>query len=103
MTVFSISLEARAPEANHLRAYHVTVAQDLLGDWLIDVAFGRIGRANQQRRYVARDRDAAIRQLKACLQRRVSAPKRIGTAYRCRQLHDPDSWLSQGPIFAQVA
>ena len=36
-------LEAHNPEHNHYRAYDLTLAQDLLGDWVVMVRQGRCG------------------------------------------------------------
>lgn len=36
-------LEAHNPEHNHYRAYDLTLAQDLLGDWVVVVRQGRCG------------------------------------------------------------
>lgn len=41
---FRIRLEAKNPEKGHLRAYRIDAEQDLLGQWNIEVTFGRIGR-----------------------------------------------------------
>lgn len=100
MTCFAIDLEARSPEANHWRAYSIQVGPDLFGDWLVDVTFGRIGRPGQSKRYVALSEEEAVQQTRALLKRRLSAPKRIGVAYQCRRLIDPEDWLSEGPLFS---
>jgi hypothetical protein len=43
MERFSIRLEARDPARGRFRAYRIDAGTDLLGDWLVDVTYGRIG------------------------------------------------------------
>ncbi len=38
-----IGLEARNPLANRLHRWSIEVGQDLLGMWIVDAEFGRIG------------------------------------------------------------
>ncbi len=40
---FSATLKARDPPPGHLRSYRLETGTDLLGAWLIDVVYGRIG------------------------------------------------------------
>ena len=77
MTGFSITLEARNPEREHYRAYRVEAAPDLFGVWLVEATFGRIGCTLA---YAASDEAEARRIVRAHLNRRTTAPKRIGTA-----------------------
>ena len=85
MESFSIRLEACDPYHGRFRAYRIEAGTDLLGDWLVDVTYGRIGSPGRRIRHVARDEAAARRIVKHCLQRRASAPKRIGVPYRLCQ------------------
>jgi predicted DNA-binding WGR domain protein len=43
LATFSTRLEARDPEHNQMRAYEVEAGCDPLGDWAVDVRYGRIG------------------------------------------------------------
>jgi hypothetical protein len=40
---FTATLEARDPARDCWRAYRIEAGLDLLGDWLVDVTYGRIG------------------------------------------------------------
>jgi hypothetical protein len=43
-------------------------------------------------RYVAADEAQARKIVRHCLQRRATAPRRIGVPYQLRELHDPGRW-----------
>jgi hypothetical protein len=43
LTAFHARLEARNPARGRFRFYRIEVGTDLLGDWLVDVTYGRIG------------------------------------------------------------
>ena len=79
----TIGLEARNPLANRMRRGSVEVGQDLLGMWLVDVEFGRIGSKGRRLQHVFLDEPAAQAYVRQALRRRARAPARIGVAYRC--------------------
>jgi hypothetical protein len=79
----TIELEARNPVANRLRRWKVELSQDLLGMWTVDTEFGRIGSRGRHLRHVFPSQLAARAFLRRGLQRRATAPVRIGLAYRC--------------------
>ena len=91
---FSTLLHACDPARNHWRAYRVEAGQDLLGDWLVEVTFGRIGPGGRTVQYLAGDEDGARELARACLHRRASAPRRIGIAYRELTRFDPQGWVA---------
>ncbi len=92
--IFLTALHACDPARNLWRAYRVEAGRDLLGDWLVEVIFGRIGSGGQMVRYVAADEAGARRLARSCLQRRVSSPRRIG--FPCEDLgrFDPTGWAN---------
>lgn len=57
--------------------------------WLIDAIYGRIGSQGRTVHYVAADQAQARNIVRHCLQRRVTAPRRIGVPYHLREMHDP--------------
>jgi hypothetical protein len=75
MEKFRIRLESLDPARWRFRAYRMDAGPDLLGAWLVDVTYGRIG--------------ARGRTIRHCLQRRATAPKRIGVGYGVYKLDDP--------------
>ena len=94
MENFRVRLEACDPARGCFRAYRIDAGTDLLGDWLVDVTYGRIGSRGRTVRYVAASEADARKIVRHCLQRRATAPKRIGVAYRLRELDDPGQWVS---------
>ena len=94
MTLFACSLEARLPAINLARAYHITVSQDLFGVYVIEITFGRIGAPGRSLRLSTDGIASARAMLRQVLKRRMSAPRRLGAAYRCRSLYDPEGWLA---------
>lgn len=79
---FHIRLEARNPGRGHFRAYSIEAAQNLFGEWDIEVKFGRIGRRGRSAIYSAADDATAAAIVRNCLHRRASAPKCIGVPIR---------------------
>lgn len=92
--IFSTALHACDPARNLWRAYRVEAGRDLLGDWLVEVTFGRIGSGGRMVRYVAADEAGARRLARSCLQRRVSSPRRIGIPYEELGRFDPTGWAN---------
>ncbi len=94
MESFRIRLEARDPARDCFRSYRIEAGTDLFGAWLVDATYGRIGSPGRTVRHVADDEAQARRIVRRCLRRRATAPRRIGVAYRLRELHDPAQWLA---------
>ena len=78
-----IGLEARNPRTNRMRRWSVEIGQDLLGMWLVDVEFGRIGSKGRRLRHAFTDEPAARTYVGQALRRRATTPARIGVTYRC--------------------
>jgi predicted DNA-binding WGR domain protein len=92
--LFHIELRACAPSRNHWRFYRIEAGWDLFGDLVVRVHYGRIGSQGQSKTHVVPDMAAGAQLVRTCLQRRQSAPQRIGVAYQVREQFDPDGWLS---------
>lgn len=93
MDVFSALLEARDPALGRFRSYRLDAGTDLLGDWLVDITYGRIGTRGRRIRHIVRDENEARKVVRESLRRRATARRRIGVAYRFRQLIDPHQWF----------
>ena len=91
---FHIKLEAKNPDKGNFRAYEIDAGPDLLGQWQIEVRYGRIGRRGRSVTYSAADDAGAAAIIRHCLHRRVTAPKRIGVPYQIRELCDPKEWVA---------
>ena len=57
LDAFTATLQACDPSLGRFRAYRIEAGTDLLGDWLVDVTYGRIGSRGRTIRHVARDRE----------------------------------------------
>jgi hypothetical protein len=68
-----------------MRRRNADIGQDLLGMWLVDVEFGRIGSQGRRLRRTFFDEPAARAYVGQALRRRATALGRIGVAYRCVQ------------------
>ena len=80
-TLLTIALEAHHDALNRHRRYVVEVGRDLLGDWAVTIRFGRVGKPLRDLRFGSPDEAAMRRVVREHLQRRLSAPRRIGCAY----------------------
>ncbi len=84
LDLLTIALEAHSDERNNHRRYEVSVGRDLLGDWVVTVRYGRVGGPLRELRFGSHDPDEARAIVHDRLRRRLSAPKRIGCAYRLK-------------------
>jgi hypothetical protein len=81
-----IALEAHHPERNHHRRYEISVGRDLLGHWTVAVRYGRAGSPLRTLRFGDADEAVMRRLVRERLNRRLSAPRRIGCRYRPRDI-----------------
>ncbi|WP_158932646.1 WGR domain-containing protein [Acidisphaera sp. S103] len=92
MTSLCIKLEARSPAHRCHRAYEIAVSPDLFGAWLVEMSYGRIGTFGRVKARSFSTADGAAAEVKACLRKRSSAPRRIGVAYRLRSAAQHGDW-----------
>jgi hypothetical protein len=83
LRVSSVELEARNPGANRLRHWRLDLGRDLLGAWVAEVRFGRIGLRGRLLRRVFASEAEALAYMRRGLRRRATAPARIGVPYLC--------------------
>ena len=89
---FCVALEARSPARRCLRAYEIEVTEDLFGAWLLRITYGRIGTPGRTKvRSFQTDIEAAA-QVRTCLRRRASAPRRVGVAYQVLRVARGKAW-----------
>jgi hypothetical protein len=93
MDAFTAMLEAHDPALGRFRAYRLEAGTDLLGDWLVEITYGRIGTKGRRIRYAVQDEVQARKLVRETLRRRATARKRIGVPYRFCQLIDPHHWF----------
>jgi hypothetical protein len=90
----------RALSLGRMCSYRLEAGTDLLGAWLVDLVYGRIGTRGRRIRYVLWDKDEARKLVWRSLRRRATARKRVGVSYRFRELIDPNDWCPS--IFEQI-
>lgn len=93
-----IRMEAHNWVRNHHRWYEVRLGHDLFGHWLVTIEYGRTGFAGQSLTYSDADPAVARDIIRRYLDRRESAPRRIGCGYRVCELTAadgvrPGEWL----------
>jgi predicted DNA-binding WGR domain protein len=103
--LLTIAFEAHHYGKNHHRRYEVSVGRDLLDDWTVAIRYGRTGQGGQERRYASAEPKAMQAVIRDRLRRRLSAPKRIGCAYRLAAFShapgfDATGWLP-GDVIAR--
>ena len=84
--LLSVTFEAHNAERNHHRRYEVRLGRDLFGEWTVSLIYGRTGRGGQEVRYSSAEANGLRKVIRECLQRRLSAPKRIGCNYRMKEM-----------------
>src|SRR5688572_13844986 len=84
--ILSIRLEAHNDAANHHRVYVVMVGRDLFKRWSLRICYGRSGQRLRELHFSGADEKKMQRLARAHLRRRLSAPRRIGCAYRVHEL-----------------
>jgi predicted DNA-binding WGR domain protein len=103
--LMTVSFEAHSAELNHHRRYQITVSRDLLDDWTVVICYGRSGQGGQVKRFASPNVEDVRAIIRERLRRRLSAPKRIGCAYRLTNLSsapgfDASAWLP-GEVMAK--
>lgn len=86
MMDFAIQLEACDPARNIWRSYCITAGQDLFGNWIVAMNYGRIGSRGTTKTIVLADEEAVRRYVQQCLKKRETAPKRIGVGYSIKNV-----------------
>jgi predicted DNA-binding WGR domain protein len=92
---FAIALEARDPALSLARAYGLEAGQDLFGTWVVELRHGRIGHRGRTRLLAFDSEVAARAEIRRCLKRRATAPRRIGTGYQVVAM-EGGAWLEEG-------
>jgi predicted DNA-binding WGR domain protein len=70
----------------------IDVATDLFGAWLVDMSYGRIGTIGRSTIRSFTTIEGAQDQVRACLRKRATAPRRIGVAYHVRRVDRNEGW-----------
>ena|SRR3569623_1741366 len=103
--LLSVTFEAHNEERNHHRRYEIRLGRDLFGEWTVALRYGRAGRGGQEVRLSSADSQQLCEVIRESLRRRLSAPRRIGCAYRLKELSAADGvdvgfWLPEAALSA---
>lgn len=101
MIVYSILLEADCPELNIRRSYLIEAGQDLFGNWIVEINYGRIGCKGRKKVILMDCEEDAKRVVKNRLKKRESAVKRIGVGYAARLICGKD-WLNDDQSMREI-
>jgi hypothetical protein len=71
----------------------IELGMDLFGAWMVEMSYGRIGASGRTKVRSYSTTEEAQAQVRACLRKRATAPRRIGVAYRVRRLDGSTAWL----------
>jgi predicted DNA-binding WGR domain protein len=80
--LLTVAFEAHHAENNHHRRYEVTIGRDMLDHWTVAIRYGRTGEGGRELRYASAEAEKMRAIIRDRLNRRLSAPKRIGCPYR---------------------
>ena len=86
LTSLCIRLEARSVAHRCFRSYEIELGADLFGAWMVEMSCGRIGALGRTKVRSFSPTKEAQAQVRACLRKRATAPRRIGVAYRVRRM-----------------
>ena len=74
-------LQANDPEQNLHRFYRIEFGQDLFGQWIVEVNYGRVGCKGRSLISLYDSQKEALSYVKQALKRRQSSTGRIGVNY----------------------
>jgi len=69
MMDFAIHLEACDPDRNSWRSYSITGGQDLFGDWIVAMNYGRVGSCGTTKTVLLSDEEAVRHYVRQCLKK----------------------------------
>jgi hypothetical protein len=80
MNAFTALLEARDPSLGRFRAYLLEAGTDLLGEWLVEITYGRIGTPGRRIRHAVRNEAEEAKKL---VRESLRPPCERKAAHRC--------------------
>ena len=81
MLTLASYLQANDPEQNLHRFYRIEYGQDLFGQWIVEVNYGRVGCKRRSLITLYDSQKEALSYVKQALKRRQSSAIRIGVTY----------------------
>ena len=99
MIVFSILLDANYPELNIRRSYFIETGEDIFGNWIVEINYGRIGCKGRKKVFLMDCEEDAKKKVKKRLKKRERLVKRIGVGYSVKQIYGNDWFESTIQLF----
>jgi len=99
MIVFSILLDANYPELNIRRSYFIETGEDIFGNWIVEINYGRIGSKGRKKVFLMDCEEDAKKEVKKRLKKRERLVKRIGVGYSVKQIYGNDWFESTSQLF----
>jgi predicted DNA-binding WGR domain protein len=99
MIVFSILLDANYPELNIRRSYFIETGEDIFGNWIVEINYGRIGCKGRKKVFLMDCEEDAKKEVKKRLKKRERLVKRIGVGYSVKQIYGNDWFESTSQLF----
>jgi predicted DNA-binding WGR domain protein len=100
--LLSLTLEAHHQENNHHRRYEVVIGRDMLDDWTVVISYGRTGQRGTEQHFASSQAEQMQIVVRARLQRRLSAPRRLGCAYRLTSCDAAPGFDSRGWLPGEI-
>ena len=91
MSLLSIHLQAKNPELNIARAYFLTIERNLLAEWVLEIAYGRIGHTPSRKIFSFDTQEECLKKAGSYLRKRATSERRIGCAYNLIHISHDDS------------
>jgi predicted DNA-binding WGR domain protein len=92
MRSWCVRLEAKCAARRCFRSYEIAVGQDLFGTWMVEMSYGRIGTAGRTKVRSFETVEAVQAQVRVCLRKRATAPRRIGVGYQLQHVDGSTIW-----------
>ena len=99
MILFSILLDADYPELNIRRSYFIETGEDIFGNWIVEINYGRIGCKGRKKVFLMDCEEDAKKEVKKRLKKRERLVKRIGVGYSVKQIYGNDWFESTSQLF----
>ena len=92
MRSWCVRLEAKCAARGCFRSYEIALGPDLFGAWMVEMNYGRIGTAGRTKVRSFETVEAAQAQVRVCLRKRATAPRRIGVGYQLQRVDASTFW-----------
>jgi len=92
MRSWCVRLEAKCAARGCFRSYEIALGPDLFGAWMVEMNYGRIGTAGRTKVRSFETVEAAQAQVRVCLRKRATAPRRIGVGYELQRVAGSTNW-----------